>query len=104
MGSKLDELPPARPEQSESPFNIYNTEIIRFDATNATQMANGDLVASADGSNEHQDDKFVLLKADYELADHLIQTDSVNVRILFQLKVDTHLDITYNYSSRQYRI
>lgn len=70
-------------QESESPFNIYNTEIVRFDATNSTQMANGDLVKhqQQDDSSDPQaiEDHFALLKADYELADYLIQSDSINV-------------------------
>lgn len=71
-------------EQTESPFNIYNTEVVRLDATNATQMANGDLIKRPDDdSNDghYQEDQFALLRADYELAEkHLVQMDSVNVR------------------------
>ena len=61
--------------------NHYNTEVVKFDATAAAMKPNGDLArqqADENGSKEGGAD-FALVSPDYELVEHLIPTDSVNV-------------------------
>ena len=64
-------------------FNYYNTDIVKFDALKANQMANGDLIRRGQAGDETDetgaDLDLVLLAPDYELAEHLIPADSINV-------------------------
>lgn len=76
-----------------SAFNIYHTEVVKHDATNSIQMANGDLVRQPPPAQQQQDqhrleadddhalDQFALLKPDYEIMEQMIQDDSINVNV-----------------------
>lgn len=66
----------------DDPFNQYNTEIVKFDATNSTMMENGDLVKRAqDETNDAGEpmNECGLFVSNYELVGHLIPADSINV-------------------------
>lgn len=73
-------------DRSVSPFNQYNIEVVRFDATNSTMMSNGDLVRreladknEQDGDDDDDDNQLGMFRPNYELVKHLIPTDSINV-------------------------
>ena len=87
-GSGADAAKATAGEQSS---NRYNTEVVKFDATSAAMKPNGDLArqlprqeskGNAAASSDEEKvaaDNFALVSSDYELVEHLIPTDSVNV-------------------------
>lgn len=86
MATKLDDNENER-EQSEeeietadSPFNIYNTEIVKLDARSATMTPNGDLVRQSDEAEQEELEQFALVEPEYELSERpLLPRDSVTV-------------------------
>ena len=82
---------PELPGDSSGAFNLYHTEVVKHDAINSAQMANGDLVKQRIGGHDDGDDdddaataadqldQFALLKCDYETIERMVQRDSVNV-------------------------
>jgi len=70
--------PLARPQ---SPFNIYNTDIVKMDARAATMTPNGDLVRQSAEAEEEDLAQFALIDPDYQVSDRgpTPPTDSVIV-------------------------
>lgn len=74
-------------DQCDSPFNIYNTEIVKFDARAATMTPSGDLVRQTNDLEIEDLEQFSLLDPDYDVSsNHSLQqrnsADSVAVNYL----------------------